>query len=351
MSTTFPLPQELLEAIIRTLGRLHGVGSIATMLRVNKYVCAITLPLLYGGVPYSVLNKYYPKDSPAFKRRQKLIATLLIGVPKTRITDLLRVTFLQDSVDDQEHSPAPYAPYHSFAIAVSLSRCNDAFDGDFRQIYDFRQIDDFREDNFRFHQDDGPPSQRLLDFEFWFIKLSPRKDSCGPTLLYRPLGTSNSLKSTCSRRPSLAHYSDLLMRHAASGSSYARSTPVTCFSDPTCASSNTMRSYLFAESSPRTVVLVLPAGGWVVSWLRPYYGRSALGRVLKHLPKLQSATASFEVTPESASEVGLVLEYDSQGADNGASYRLVDRSPVDENEDATENADIKFRFYSIEAIE
>ncbi|OAQ21994.1 hypothetical protein K457DRAFT_37379, partial [Linnemannia elongata AG-77] len=134
------------------------------MLRVNKYVCAITLPLLYGGVPYSVLNKYYPKDSPAFKRRQKLIATLLIGVPKTRITDLLRVTFLQDSVDDQEHSPAPYAPYHSFAIAVSLSRCNDAFDGDFRQIYDFRQIDDFREDNFRFHQDDGPPSQRLLDF-------------------------------------------------------------------------------------------------------------------------------------------------------------------------------------------
>ncbi|KAK5821516.1 hypothetical protein F5H01DRAFT_337322, partial [Linnemannia elongata] len=158
MSTTFPLPQELLEAIIRTLGRLHGVGSIATMLRVNKYVCSTTLPILYGRVPYSVLNQYYPKDSPAFKRRQKLIATLLLGVPKTRITDLLRVTFLQDSVDDQEHSPAPYAPYHSFAIAVSLSRCNDAFDGD------FRQIDDFREDNFRFHQDDGPPSQRLLDF-------------------------------------------------------------------------------------------------------------------------------------------------------------------------------------------
>ncbi|KAK5821515.1 hypothetical protein F5H01DRAFT_337321 [Linnemannia elongata] len=158
MSTTFPLPQELLEAIIRTLGRLHGVGSMATMLRVNKYVCSITLPILYGGVPYSVLNKYYPKDSPAFKRRQKLIATLLLGVPKTRITDLLRVTFLQNSVDDQEHSPAPYAPYHSFAIAISLSGCNDAFDGD------FIKVDGFREGIFRFQLTEGLPSQRLLDF-------------------------------------------------------------------------------------------------------------------------------------------------------------------------------------------
>ncbi|OAQ32624.1 hypothetical protein K457DRAFT_16188 [Linnemannia elongata AG-77] len=158
MSTTFPLPQELLEAIIGTLGRSRGVGSIATMLRVNKYVCSITLPILYGGVPYSVLNQYYPKDSPVFKRRQKLVATLLLGVPKTRITDLLRATFLQDSVDDQEHSPAPYAPYHSFATVIVLSGCNDAFDGD------FRQIDGFREDYYKFHQNEGPPSQRLLDF-------------------------------------------------------------------------------------------------------------------------------------------------------------------------------------------
>ncbi|KAH7038718.1 hypothetical protein BKA57DRAFT_509471 [Linnemannia elongata] len=158
MSSTFPLPQELLETIIRTLGRLHGNGSVATMLRVNKYVCSITLPILYGGVPVSVLNQYYPKDSPAFKRRQKLITTLLLSVPKDRITDLLRATFLQDSVDDQENSPAPYAQYHSFAVAISLSNCNDAFDGS------FLQIDGFREDYFRFHQDNGPPSQKLLDF-------------------------------------------------------------------------------------------------------------------------------------------------------------------------------------------
>lgn len=105
MSSTFPLPQECLEAIIHILGRVQGVGSFATMLRVNKYVCSITLPILYGAVPFSVLNGYYPKDSPAFKRRQMLIATLLLGVPKNRITDFLRVTFLQDSVDDQEHPP------------------------------------------------------------------------------------------------------------------------------------------------------------------------------------------------------------------------------------------------------
>ncbi|OAQ32590.1 hypothetical protein K457DRAFT_16156 [Linnemannia elongata AG-77] len=164
MSSTFPLPQELLEAVIRALGRSHANGSMATMLRVNKYVCSITLPILYGGVPISVLNQSYPKDSLAFKRRQKLIATLLLGVPKTRVTDLLRVAFLQDSVDDQEHSPAPYAPYHSFAIAISLSRCDDAFDGDFCQIDGFFQADGFFEDEDYYHDDVGPPSQRLLDF-------------------------------------------------------------------------------------------------------------------------------------------------------------------------------------------
>ncbi|KAK3824176.1 MAG: hypothetical protein JOS17DRAFT_752144 [Linnemannia elongata] len=126
------------------------------MLCVNKYVCSVTLPILYGVVSYSVLNRHYPKDSPDFKRRQKLIVTLLLGVSKTRISDFLRVTFLQDSVDDQEHSPAPYAPYHSFATTLSLGGCNDAFDGNFRQIDDFR-------DKF-YHEDNGPPSQRLLDF-------------------------------------------------------------------------------------------------------------------------------------------------------------------------------------------
>ncbi|KAK3824158.1 MAG: hypothetical protein JOS17DRAFT_752122 [Linnemannia elongata] len=145
MSSTFPLPQECLEAIIRILGRFHGIDSVAAMLHVNKYVCSVTLPLLYGGVLVKVLNGYYPKGSPGFKRRQKLIATLLLGVPKTRITDLLRVAFLQDSVDHLEHSPAPYAPYNSFVTAISLS-----------------QINGFH--RFHFHQDDGPPSQRLLDF-------------------------------------------------------------------------------------------------------------------------------------------------------------------------------------------
>ncbi|KAG0056708.1 hypothetical protein BGZ89_002056 [Linnemannia elongata] len=154
MSSTFPLPQECLEAIIRALGRLHGNGSVATMLRVNKYVCSVTLPILYGTVPALVLNQSYPKDSPAFKRRQKLIATLLLGVPRTRITDLVRVTFLQDPVDDQEHPPAPYAPYHSFAIAIFLGNCNDAFDGD------FSRFEGSRGEFFL----NGAPSQRLLDF-------------------------------------------------------------------------------------------------------------------------------------------------------------------------------------------
>ncbi|KAG0044108.1 hypothetical protein BGZ89_006182, partial [Linnemannia elongata] len=71
--------------------------------------------------------------------------------------------------------------------------------------------------------------------------------------------------------------------------------------------------------------------------------------ILKHLPKLRRATASCEVTPESASEVGLALEYDGRGAGHGTCYRLADQSPVDANEDATEDTTEKvltdFYFY------
>ncbi|KAG0080841.1 hypothetical protein BGZ90_011116, partial [Linnemannia elongata] len=42
----------------------------------------------------------------------------------------------------------------------------------------------------------------------------------------------------------------------------------------------------------------------------------------KHLSKMQSATASFEVTPELATEVGLALKYDGRGAGNGAALDL-----------------------------
>ncbi|KAF9294702.1 hypothetical protein BGZ88_003467, partial [Linnemannia elongata] len=65
--------------------------------------------------------------------------------------------------------------------------------------------------------------------------------------------------------------------------------------------------------------------------------------IMKHLPKLQLATASCEVTPDSASEVGLVMEYDNRGtgAGGGVCYRLVDESP----DDTTEELNIKFYFH------
>ncbi|KAF9122882.1 hypothetical protein BG015_005452, partial [Linnemannia schmuckeri] len=154
---------ECLVAIIRILGQLHGLSSVATMLRVNKHVCSVTLPILYGGnVPVAVLSGCYPKDSPNFKRRQKLITTLLLGVPETHITDLLRVTFFQASVDGQEKYPVPYASYHSFATAISLHSCSDAYDGDFHQVDEFRQADDFN--RLYLLRKYGPPPQRLVDF-------------------------------------------------------------------------------------------------------------------------------------------------------------------------------------------
>ncbi|KAG0071418.1 hypothetical protein BGZ90_012258, partial [Linnemannia elongata] len=64
---------------------------------------------------------------------------------------------------------------------------------------------------------------------------------------------------------------------------------------------------------------------------------------LRHLPKLSTVTASCEVTPDSASEVGLVMEYDNRGtgAGGGVCYRLVGESP----DDTTEELSIKFYFY------
>ncbi|KAF9118124.1 hypothetical protein BGX30_004811, partial [Mortierella sp. GBA39] len=50
------------------------------------------------------------------------------------------------------------------------------------------------------------------------------------------------------------------------------------------------------------------------------------------------AKASCEVTPESASDVELVMEYDSRGTGDSAGFRLVNRSPEDATEDATEDA-------------
>ncbi|OAQ32586.1 hypothetical protein K457DRAFT_16151 [Linnemannia elongata AG-77] len=122
MSTTFSLPLECLELVIHNLADDSDINSLFNLLLVNKYVCSATLPILYEGSLLRPILNGYCETSLVLLRRLKLISTLLLGVPKNHITDLLRATYFQDSVDgdDQEQFPAPFAPYHSFARTFSL---------------------------------------------------------------------------------------------------------------------------------------------------------------------------------------------------------------------------------------
>lgn len=145
MSTSFSLPLECLEFIIRQLQDQDDLNSLFNLLLVNKYVCSATIPILYqGSLLTNLLRRFVQKDSPLFARRQRLIATLLLSVPKTHMTGLLRATFPQVPAH-QERYPAPYAPYHSFITTVRAQYYYNLFQG---ELFD----------------KNDPPSQELVDY-------------------------------------------------------------------------------------------------------------------------------------------------------------------------------------------
>ncbi|KAG0300751.1 hypothetical protein BGZ97_003091 [Linnemannia gamsii] len=83
----------------------------------------------------SVFNGVYYKNSRAFQRRRKMIVTLLLSVPKPRITHLLRATFPSLDPADQEYDPTPpFAPYHLFVTSLTLQSRNNLYEGDFYNI-------------------------------------------------------------------------------------------------------------------------------------------------------------------------------------------------------------------------
>ncbi|KAF9902140.1 hypothetical protein EC991_005253 [Linnemannia zychae] len=160
MSTTFPLPPECLQLIINDLAFQSDVNSLSSLLRVNKYFCSITLPILYGHplIP-RYLDSHFDQDSHDFQRRLKLIATLLLGVPKTHVTDLLDATFshhIVDQIQQQEHqekrqhaTPTPYAPYHLFVTNIALLHCRGLYECEYHKAHNRppRKLVDFAEKN------------------------------------------------------------------------------------------------------------------------------------------------------------------------------------------------------------
>ncbi|KAG0295208.1 hypothetical protein BGZ96_012310 [Linnemannia gamsii] len=128
MPPSFPLPLECLQLIIRQLVAQSASYTLASLLRVNKYVCSATLPIMYEDpFPLPVLSCVSPWEEiivPIFK----LMKTLLLSLPEGHqgITDLMRAAYLTQECTGSVHDDKPLAerptsiPYYSFFTNVDF---------------------------------------------------------------------------------------------------------------------------------------------------------------------------------------------------------------------------------------
>ncbi|KAF9922113.1 hypothetical protein FBU30_007802 [Linnemannia zychae] len=126
MSTTFPLPLECLQQIIRHAASRADGNTLVALLCVNKYVFSATLPILYENpcrFRPSILGNN-PKNLRALESIMKLVELLLLSIPKDHITSLLRDAYLPSQKDEQYHqtliSNATIAPYFAFVTNLSF---------------------------------------------------------------------------------------------------------------------------------------------------------------------------------------------------------------------------------------
>lgn len=95
MSTTFPLPTECLHIIIRHLADGSDINTLSNLLRVNKYVLSVTLPIMYEH-PFRRLPARYVgnpigfgpnkgDDGEALVRPIMMVRTLLLSLPHDHV--------------------------------------------------------------------------------------------------------------------------------------------------------------------------------------------------------------------------------------------------------------------------
>ncbi|KAF9136051.1 hypothetical protein BGW39_008014 [Mortierella sp. 14UC] len=140
MSTTFPLPPECLDQIVRKLAHRSDYKSLVVLLRTYEY----TVP----------------------------------NIPKTHISDLLRAAYPlpQDPIDQEQQKrlqgSAPSVPYHSLVTNISLTHCYGLFDGEFhdnnnsapRILVDYVEQNGL-EDRYRAEE----PLVKILEDAYWNI--------------------------------------------------------------------------------------------------------------------------------------------------------------------------------------
>ena len=120
------LPPECVLGVIHILFNEHDTDTMASLLRVNKTICAATLQFLYKDCFSLMLKYFYGRH---FLEGPKLVRTLLRQVhPQNRVPDILKVAFL--SPDDQTDvgSTAQPPPPPVFKYGRVLSRVDVEFD-------------------------------------------------------------------------------------------------------------------------------------------------------------------------------------------------------------------------------
>ena len=159
MSTTFPLPLECLQMVIHHLTVKSDRNSLASLLRVNKYVCSATLPVMYADPfrlrPFSSCLFFSKENPTSLKKLLSLIKTLLLSLPEDQVvTGLLRVAYLStapasadDKITEQQEQgkpprfPATEAtttsiPYYSFLTHIDFE-AHSFFEGGIFHIPSF----------------------------------------------------------------------------------------------------------------------------------------------------------------------------------------------------------------------
>ncbi|KAG0374032.1 hypothetical protein BGX24_010921 [Mortierella sp. AD032] len=128
MSSSFPLPLECPQIIIRHVARQPNCGALASLLGVSKFVRSATLPMMYENPFPRILIR---KDSMRSYRNShadllRLVQVLLRSLPTAgNITDLLRAAYITDTMNPRYQAPLPElmsTPYYSFVTTVDFER-------------------------------------------------------------------------------------------------------------------------------------------------------------------------------------------------------------------------------------
>ncbi|KAG0278682.1 hypothetical protein BGZ95_003410 [Linnemannia exigua] len=131
MATAFPLPTECLHLVIRHLADAEAnkpdSSTLASLLRVSKYVHSATLPIMYED-PFRFVQLQLGGDSQnteILPRLLKLIRLLFLSLPEGQaIADILRAAYLQGPTDqDNTFAPVPpFFPYYELVTDINFRR-------------------------------------------------------------------------------------------------------------------------------------------------------------------------------------------------------------------------------------